>query len=223
MRILALETSTEYCSVAVLQEGHVHAASALARQTHSERLPAMVAEVLAQAGLGLRALDGVAFGAGPGSFTGLRIACGFVQGLAFGLGLPVASVSTLEALAEGLGAPRVVVALDAHMGEVYLAAYQRFGERWRATIAPCLCRPDAAPIPEGHDWIGVGSGFAHGGILAEHYGARLARYEAQRFPEARHVATLGAGMMQRGEATDAAAAAPVYLRDRVAEAKPAPA
>ncbi|MDO8810732.1 MAG: tRNA (adenosine(37)-N6)-threonylcarbamoyltransferase complex dimerization subunit type 1 TsaB, partial [Gallionella sp.] len=130
MKILALETSTEYCSVALWQDGVIVERSELAGQKHSELLIAMLDALLKGAGLGVKAMDGIAFGMGPGSFTGVRIACGAAQGLAFGTGLPVAGICTLEALAEASGKPRVIAALDARMGEIYHAAYEKRDGSW---------------------------------------------------------------------------------------------
>jgi tRNA threonylcarbamoyladenosine biosynthesis protein TsaB len=122
MNILALETSTEYCSVALWQDGAIVERCDLAVQKHSEMLIAMLDALLKDAGVRIQDMDGIAFGKGPGSFTGVRIACGAAQGLAFGASLPVAGVCTLEALAEASGKEKVIAALDARMGEIYHAA-----------------------------------------------------------------------------------------------------
>ena len=127
MRILALETSTEYCSAALWIDGQVAQWHVLAGHTHSDILLPTVKRLMEQAGLGFAQLDGVAFGAGPGSFTGLRIACGAAQGLAFAHDLPVVPVVSLESLAEQGDADAVIAAFDARMGELYLAAYRRAG------------------------------------------------------------------------------------------------
>ena len=130
MRVLALDTSTEYCSVALWQDGAVAERCELAGQKHSELLIAMLDALLKDAGFEIKDIDGIAFGKGPGSFTGVRIACGATQGLALGSNLPVAGVCTLQALAEASGKPRVIAALDARMGEIYHAAYQNHGDVW---------------------------------------------------------------------------------------------
>ena len=127
MRILALETSTEYCSAALWIDGQVAQSHVLAGHTHSDILLPTVKRLMDQAGLGFAQLDGVAFGAGPGSFTGLRIACGVAQGLAFAHDLPVVPVVSLESLAEQGDADAVITAFDARMGELYFAAYRRAG------------------------------------------------------------------------------------------------
>ncbi|MDP1939061.1 MAG: tRNA (adenosine(37)-N6)-threonylcarbamoyltransferase complex dimerization subunit type 1 TsaB, partial [Gallionella sp.] len=115
MKVLALETSTEYCSVALWQDGAVLEHCERVGQKHSELLVPMLDAVLREAGCAIRDMDGIAYGSGPGSFTGVRIACGVTQGLAFGASLPVAGVCTLQALAEASGRQRVIAALDARM------------------------------------------------------------------------------------------------------------
>ena len=124
MRILALETSTEYCSVALWQDGAIVERCELVGQKHSELLMEMLDGVLREANITLAQLDGIAFGAGPGSFTGVRIACGVAQGLALGADLPVVGICTLAALAQASGYEKVIATLDARMAEVYHAAYE---------------------------------------------------------------------------------------------------
>ncbi len=145
MRILALDTSTEYCSVALWHDSAVIERWELAGQKHSELLIDMLDALLKDAGIKLAQVDGIAFGKGPGSFTGVRIACGAAQGLAFGANLSVAGVCTLEAMAEASGRPRVIAALDARMGEIYHAAYEKQDGVWTTVSEPCLCKPEDAP------------------------------------------------------------------------------
>ena len=145
MKILALDASTEYCSVALALDGELEFREAHAGQRHSELLLPMVDELLRRRGLKVGDLDGIAFGEGPGTFTGLRIACGVTQGLAFGAALPVVGISTLLALAEASGAANAVCCLDARMSEVYHAAYTRVAAGWQTVHSPGLCAPDAAP------------------------------------------------------------------------------
>jgi tRNA threonylcarbamoyladenosine biosynthesis protein TsaB len=217
MKILALDTSTEYCSVALWRDGTVDARDAHAGQRHSEMLLPMVDELLRRHGMAVKNLDGIAFGKGPGSFTGLRIGCGVTQGLAFGAGLPVVGVSTLLALAEAAGAGRAVCCLDARMGEIYHAAYAQSGAGWDSVHAPSLCAPaDAPPLPAGA-WTGCGSGFGvHGAALERRYGGRLSAIMPEVFPHARDIARLAAREFEAGRAVAAERAVPVYLRDRVA-------
>jgi tRNA threonylcarbamoyladenosine biosynthesis protein TsaB len=189
--------------------------SVLAGQRHSELLLPMVAELMAEAGLGFAQLDAIVFGAGPGSFTGLRIACGAAQGLAFAHDLPVVPVVTLEALAQAAGASRVLASLDARLGELYLAAYERAGDAdWRVVSAPALLKTAGLPELPGA-WLGAGSGFAvHGAALAARYGLNEVR--AELVPGAGAMARLGVVKLARGGGLSAEAAAPLYLRDKVA-------
>jgi tRNA threonylcarbamoyladenosine biosynthesis protein TsaB len=159
MKILALETSTEYCSVALWHDGVVQEKFELVGQKHSELLMEMLDALLRDAGVKLAELDGIAYGAGPGSFTGVRIACGATQGLAFGANLPVVGVCTLQALAEASGKSRVIAALDARMGEIYHAVYEKINGEWTTVSEPRLCKAQDAPLVSGADWFGVGSGF----------------------------------------------------------------
>jgi tRNA threonylcarbamoyladenosine biosynthesis protein TsaB len=217
LKILALDTATEYCSAALWLDGEVRVREALAGQTHSELLLGMVDALLRESALTLRALDGIAYGEGPGSFTGLRIACGVVQGLAFGADLPVVGIGTLLAMAEGTGAQRVVCCLDARMNEVYHAAYEKRDGAWRAVHAPSVCPPQAVPDLAGAGWLGCGSGFAaYGAALESRYAGQLARVEPRHYPHARDIAALAVPRFEANETGAAECAAPVYVRDKVA-------
>lgn len=210
MKFAAFETSTEWCSVALWLDGELRAIERRAANRHGELALPMLQSLLEAARLGMADLEAVAFGAGPGSFTGLRIACGVAQGIAFARALPVCGVSSLEAMAEECGAPRVVACLDARMGEVYYAALEKQGARWREVIAAQCVAPAAAPRPPGEGWVGCGSGFAACGSLG------LAAVYPEIHPGAAAVARLAAPRLAAGEGVDAARAAPVYLRDKVA-------
>jgi len=217
MKLLVLDTSTEWCSAALWLDGQIQARRVLAEQRHSSLLLPMVDELLRAAGLALRALDGIGYGAGPGSFTGLRIACAVTQGLAFGADLPVVGVSTLESIAEQTGADHVLTVLDARMAEVYWAAYARDGAGWRAVSEPQLALPESVVVPDGEAWIGAGNGFAAlGEVLRPRLAAALARIDDTLMPDAVAMAPLAAAAFARGEGMDAALAAPIYLRDKVA-------
>jgi tRNA threonylcarbamoyladenosine biosynthesis protein TsaB len=217
MNVLVIDTSTEYCSAALWLDGRVQAFRVLAGQRHSSLLLPMVDELLREASLTLRQLDGIGYGAGPGSFTGLRIACAVTQGLAFGADLPVVGVSTLESIAEQTGADQVLTVLDARMAEVYWAAYERAGETWLTVCEPQLALPESVSVPAGDGWVGAGNGFA---ILGETLRPRLAkqlvRIDDTLMPDAAAMAPLAAAAFARGEGVDAALAAPIYLRDKVA-------
>ena len=217
MRILSLETSTEYCSVALWQDGTVSQRCELVGQKHSEVLMAMVDGVLRDAGLGIRDVEGIAFGKGPGSFTGVRIACGVAQGLALGVDLKVVGVCTLQALAHASGHDKVIAAIDARMGELYFAVYEKRDGEWAAVVEPCLCEADTAPAVDGRDWFGAGSGFGvNDAALQTRYGGQLIGVDAQAVPLAGAVAQIAAGEFGKGNALDAALALPLYLRDKVA-------
>jgi tRNA threonylcarbamoyladenosine biosynthesis protein TsaB len=217
MKILALETSTEYCSVALWQDGTVTERGEEVGQKHSELLMAMIDDLLQATGYKLQAMDGIAFGMGPGSFTGVRIACGVAQGLALGANLPAIGVCTLEALAQAAGHDRVIAVLDARMGEIYHAAYEREGENWVAASEPCLCKPEDAPVVTGENWFAAGSGFSvNGAALEARYAGQLHGVDGAAVPQAGAIAVLGAARLLRGEGMDAAQALPLYLRDKVA-------
>jgi tRNA threonylcarbamoyladenosine biosynthesis protein TsaB len=217
MKLLVLDTSTEYCSAALWLDGRIHARRVLAGQRHSSLLLPMVDELLRESAITLRQLDGIGYGAGPGSFTGLRIACAVTQGLAFGADLPVVGVSTLESIAEQTGADRVLTVLDARMAEVYWAAYQRDGAGWRIVTDAQLALPESVAVPDEGDWVGAGNGFvALGGVLRPRLAARLLRIDDTIMPDAAAMAPLAARAFERGGGKDAALAAPIYLRDKVA-------
>jgi len=218
MKILALDTSTEYCSVALSIDGVLDERETRAGQRHSALVLGMVDALLRARGVHLRELDAIAFGEGPGSFTGLRIACGVVQGLAFGADVPVVGVGTLLAMAHGSGVERVVCCLDARMHEVYHGAYVRGADgTWNAVHEPSVCAPANAPRLEGAAWLGCGSGFAaYREALEARYAGQLTGMEPERFPHARDIAALGAVRVDAGLAASAEHAAPLYIRDKVA-------
>lgn len=217
VNLVALETSTEYCSLAVSRGARVFERSMHAGQRHSELALPLLRELLRQAALDMQAIDGVAYGAGPGSFTGLRIACGIAQGLALARNLPVAGIGTLLALAENCGADKVIACLDARMGEVYHAAYCRNNGDWIEMHAPGVYRPDAVPRVEGGDWFACGSGFrVHGAALARRYAGVISRTDADVPPNAAAMLRLAMKGFAAGRGVDAALAVPLYVRDKVA-------
>ena len=216
MNLLAVETSTELCSVALLRGEELFVEEALAENRHSELLVPMLRRVLERARLRPAEMDCFAFGQGPGSFTGIRIACGIVQGLAYGASRPVVPVPSLLALAEQTNDARVIAALDARMGEAYLAAYARNGPDWDEVIAPRLV--DAAELPPlpARRWAATGSGFARHAWLRDAYREAIEmRYDGD-LPRAGAIARIAARRFVRGAAVPAEQAAPLYLRDKVA-------
>jgi tRNA threonylcarbamoyladenosine biosynthesis protein TsaB len=226
MRILALDTSTEWCSVAVGDGARWHVRDEQAGRAHSERLLPMVRAALAEAGFTLAQLDGLAFGAGPGSFTGIRIGCGVAQGLALGAELPVVPVPTLAAVAQSVrrerGWTKVVACLDARMREVYVAAHAQHGDAWRVVMAPAVLPPADVRSPVDGDvnpstpdgWCGAGNGFAAYPALAAQLGLRDVDADAR--PAAQAVGELALPRLAAGEGVAAAEALPLYVRHRVA-------
>lgn len=217
MKILGIETATEQCSVAWWDGASMIERCELAGQRHSERILAMVADVLKEARSTVADLDVIAFGEGPGSFTGLRVACGVAQGLALGSGLPVVGVSTLMAIAAGTAESRVIVATDARMGEIYHAAFERDEKHWAVVSAPRVCTADSAPRLPGGGWHGCGNGFSvYDKALAERYGNTISSFAPNAMPAAASIARLGALQFQSGIFSDPERAAPTYIRDKVA-------
>lgn len=177
----------------------------------------MVQQILDDAGLELTGIDGIAFGAGPGSFTGLRIACGVAQGLAFAASLPVIGISTLEAIAQQSTHDKIIVAIDARMGEIYHAAYTRHADNWHVVSEPMLCQPQHAPAVSGAQWIGCGSGFdIYDEVLFKRYHHNLLKIDYGRYPHAQEIAQLAAARPLNDFYTDPARVAPIYIRNKVA-------
>lgn len=223
-KILALDTSTQACSVALWIDGEVREDFRDIPRQHTQLLLPMVQQILAAAELSLGQLDGIAFGRGPGSFTGLRICTGVTQGLALGANLPVAPVSTLAALAQQardeFRADGVLTALDARMDEIYWGCYH-FD---RSSALPLLqgkervCAPERvtlAAISPGK-WIGYGTGWNFLDRLPEAVRAAVVHIEPEREPRAAAIAKLGAAVIAAGQGVTPEQALPVYLRNNVA-------
>jgi tRNA threonylcarbamoyladenosine biosynthesis protein TsaB len=218
MKILAFDTSTEWLSVALFDGATAAAVRERAGNASSERILPVIGDLLAQGGVTLADLGGIAYGAGPGSFTGVRIACGVAQGLAFGGGLPVLGVSTLGAIAQSAwrasGARRIVACLDARMHEVYVAAYRRDDDEWLLARDAAVCKPDDVDLPSGDGWHGAGEGFAAYPQLAQRL--RLASCDPSIIPEAQSIAELAWPRLLAGEGVPAEQAEPLYVRHRIA-------
>jgi tRNA threonylcarbamoyladenosine biosynthesis protein TsaB len=221
MKLLAIETSTEACSASLYLDGEVLVRFEVAPREHSRLLLPMMDSLLAEAELSLSQLDALAFGRGPGGFTGVRIATGVIQGVGLGTGLPVVPVSSLASLAQGMlrefGAEQVLAALDARMHEIYWGMY-RVGpdgvmeEAGKELVIP----PDQVPEPTEAGWIGAGSGWdSYHGELQQRLGGACSAWTAERFPSAWDIAVLGAAGIRKGLAVSAELALPVYLRDEV--------
>jgi tRNA threonylcarbamoyladenosine biosynthesis protein TsaB len=212
MNLLAIETSTESGSIALWCDGDLLRRSCPAGVAHSQTLLPLLGEALQEAGLGHGDLHGIAFAAGPGSFTGLRIACGVAQGLAVAHALPVIAVGTLEAMALASGGERVIVLLDARMGEVY---HSRFVAGVEA-LPVGVCHPDELPLPDTPGWLACGNGLAAHPSLRQRLSERVCDWLPDLRPDAAAVARLAAPRLARGEGVDAAAVAPLYVRNKVA-------
>lgn len=217
LNILAFDTSTEYLSLALQKGSDVFTFNIHAGQTHSQMMLPQIQALLVEAELLLSDLQGIAFGAGPGSFTGVRIAAGVAQGLGFGANLPVVDICTLLALAESSGADKVIACLDARMGEVYHAAYEKTQGAWQTILAPGLYKPAEVPSVEGKGWVGAGSGWqTYAEQLREVYGTQLQTVQPEILPTASAILALAQPMMIRGHAKSAGEAMPIYIRNRVA-------
>lgn len=228
MKLLALDTATEGMSAALFMDGAILGREEILGRGHAERILPMIDALLAEAGLSLKALDAIAFGRGPGAFTGVRIAVSVAQGLAYGAGLPTVAVSDLAALgaraldraaAERLGAVEALVALDARMGEVYHGRVRPDECLGVVLEDEGLAPPGAAfavPLAAGPVRVGAGHGFSAYPALGERLGAALTRVWPELLPRADEIARLGARALAAGLAVPAEAAAPVYLRDQVA-------
>jgi tRNA threonylcarbamoyladenosine biosynthesis protein TsaB len=227
VRILALDTATEACSVALLSSagGSLDAAEIIGRyeevgKSHAQQVLGMIEAVLAEAEAPLSTLDAVAASIGPGSFTGVRISVAVAQGLAFGASLPIVPVTTLEALAlQALrdGADYALACLDARMGEVYWGCFTADpGRGVAASSAAAVGPPGSVILPEGRTCGGVGRGFAAYPALALLPGLMVDPRLSRALPDARDFARLGALRFGLGEACDAAELQPLYLRDKVA-------
>lgn len=217
MKLLAIETSTEACSVALYVDGEVRELHELAPRRHTQLVLPWSEQLLADAGLRKTQLDAIAVGRGPGAFTGVRLAIAIVQGLALALDRPVLPVSTLATLAmQGQGAHRLA-AIDARMGEVYLGEFACDADGLVSAAAEELIVPPfSAPLPAGPRH-GVGTGFAaENGALVQRLGGLLTGFDAESLPHAADLARLAAREFQLGRAIAADALEPAYLRDKVA-------
>jgi tRNA threonylcarbamoyladenosine biosynthesis protein TsaB len=218
MIILALETATEACSAALAVDDDIRERFEVSPRGHSQLILPMINELLAEAQLAIGQVDAIAFGRGPGAFTGLRIAVGVTQGIAFAADLPVVPVSTLAALAQDSDANRVLAAIDARMDEVYWGAFQRDDSGLMTACGEeAVLSPSAVIPPEGSDWQGIGSGWdSYHSELAACCAGHIVKWEEGGLPRAGDVARLGLAAFRRGEGVSADHALPVYLRDEVA-------
>ena len=224
MKLLAIDTATEACSAALYLDGEIIQQYRVAPREHSHIILPMIEQLLVESGISVSNLDALAFGRGPGSFMGVRIAAGVTQGIAFAWDLPVVPVSTLAALAQTAntrtGATKVLSAIDARMNEVYWAAY-RLSDDGCMHLAgeEGVIAPGQVSKPGGDGWTGAGSGWStYGEILnAAIAPERLSAQLDDCFPSAESVLKLAVAEYQAGRHVAASAAVPVYLRDNVAQ------
>jgi len=217
MLILALETSTELGSCALWRDGAVLERRCPSGRPHSETLLPLVRELLGEAGVGIAALDAIAFGAGPGAFTGLRVACGAAQGLAVAAGLLLLPVTSLAAMALQAGDGEVLALLDARMGEVYAGRYRVAAGDCQAQGEIGVLSPAELPLPDTDGWRACGNAPAAYPLLHERLRAAGIAVLPDILPTAAALAALAAPRVARGEGIDAALAAPLYVRDKVAK------
>jgi tRNA threonylcarbamoyladenosine biosynthesis protein TsaB len=217
MKLLAIETSCEHATVALLIGDELVQCSLDGQSNHSERLLPSLHELLARSETPLRMLDAIAFGSGPGAFTGLRLACGVAQGLAMGADLGLVPVCSLSALALQTGAERTFVAIDARMGEVYSAAYVLSGGL-PAQVQTVACRPqESLSLPAGGDWHVVGSALrSYEATIRARLSTRVCGWDAERVPQAAEVARIARSEIGLGRILPPEHAAPLYIRDKVA-------
>ena len=231
MKLIAIDTSTEGCSAALLIDNEMTSRLTIEPRKHAELILPMLDELLAEAGLTINQLDAVAFGRGPGAFTGVRIATGVIQGIAFGADLPVVPVSTLRALAQRTFGEyqhhNVMTAFDARMQEVYWACYQAddqgimqlAGEE--QVLPPEQVDCEGVAIAENDEWVGAGSGWqAYPDALKQALGVKVKHVYPQLISRAEEIAKLAQNDFDQGLYVDAENALPVYLRNKVAWKKP---
>ena len=213
MLILALETATDPGSVALWRDGEIVARTCPDGLSNSQTLLPLAESTLREAGLGFADLDAIAFGAGPGSFTGLRVSCGVAQGLAVARDLPLLGVGTLEAMALSSAGERVLVALDARMGEVYYAIIEHGEVQGEVGVYP----PAAVPLPSSPGWLACGNGLVADPALRARLSPVVATWMPEIVPSAAAIARLAAPRLAAGERIDPADAVPLYVRNKVAK------
>ena len=230
MKLLAFETATEACSVALYLDGEIIERHEVAPRLHAEYALPWAEALLAEAGIKRSQLDTIAISRGPGAFTGVRLAIALAQGIALALDRPVVAVSTLQVIAadmpptlrkqgrDGEAKQRILAAIDARMGEVYVGAFERRGDELVGLSTEMVCAPQAVTLPDDlGGWNAVGTGFAAlDGALAAHLGEHLSSIDASVLPHAGDLARLAAAAYARGEAIAPERIEPAYLRNDVA-------
>ncbi|MBN0989763.1 tRNA (adenosine(37)-N6)-threonylcarbamoyltransferase complex dimerization subunit type 1 TsaB [Amphritea pacifica] len=218
-KILALDTSTDACSVALSIDGVIQEDFRVIPRQHTRQLLPMVDLMLSSAGLQVKQLDAIAFGRGPGSFAGIRIATGTAQGLAFAADLPLLPVSTLAAIAlkasREHNAERIVSTLDARMNELYCCAYEMRDGLPQALDKEIVSSPENIVLPEGDNWFAAGRGWIYLDSMSAAVQQAVCAPELDIYPAAGMMCELAVAAFARGEGVSAEQAQPVYLRDEV--------
>lgn len=223
MKILALDTTQEYCSVALATERGLVVCEALAPRSHTDVILSQIESVLLESELQLNQLDALAFGCGPGSFTGLRIAAGVVQGLALGVDLSVVPVSSLATMAQGQfrqdqSHTKICVTFDARIQEVYWGNYQLINGVMQSVTDDALSAPgDLYLPPDGGQWLGVGVGWSTYPEIQERLSDRLIGVIPDTAPLAQDMIPIAKWMIEHNQAVHIGQAVPVYLRHKVAQ------
>jgi tRNA threonylcarbamoyladenosine biosynthesis protein TsaB len=219
--ILALDTSSEACSAAVIKDGKITSVYAVVPRDHTRKIIPMIQQVLEESKTETHQLDAIAFGRGPGSFTGLRIAAGVTQGLAYGLDIKVIPVSTLEAMALEVSSlstdecTHVVTAIDARMDEVYWGAFEVKDGQVSALQAEQVCKPEAVNLPENQTFSGVGTGWEFLSRMSDDVQNSVAVTDDTLLAKAEYIARIAERKYVEGYLISAEQAIPVYLRDTV--------
>ncbi|NIN35439.1 MAG: tRNA (adenosine(37)-N6)-threonylcarbamoyltransferase complex dimerization subunit type 1 TsaB [Gammaproteobacteria bacterium] len=217
MKLIAIDTTTEACSAALLVNDIVKEQYELAPRQHAELILPMIDSLLSDASLTLGQLDAIAYTCGPGAFTGIRIGAGVAQGLAFSSDLPVVQVSTLATLAQGNRgkAQFIATAIDARMNEIYFAVYRDTGIV-ELTGAEIVDRAENIRLTEAGSYFGAGSGWArYHEPLSAVFGQNLTGFDGNQYPHAKNTAKIASVYYKQGRICDAADVAPIYIRNKV--------
>ncbi len=222
MKILALDTATEACSAALYIDGDIQERFEIAPRVHTKLLLPMIDALMAEAELKPQQLDAIAFGCGPGSFTGVRIATGVMQGIAYGADLPVVPVSTLAAISQAClqktTHDTIFTAVDARMSEIYWAVYQRDAQGYAELIGAEKVQPASDIDALALTGYGIGSGFQqYESVLSEKLDKQLIAYDADYLPRSADIALLASVAVKRNQTVSVEQAMPVYLRNKVAK------
>lgn len=218
MKLLALDTATEACSVALHLNGETICRYKFAPRKHADLILSMVDDLLSEAEIKLKNLDVLCFGRGPGAFTGVRIATGVIQGLAFAADLPVVPISTLATLAQGATdkSEYLFSAIDARMGEIYWCLFQVKDNLVTAITDESVTKPEQLTVPVNKQWFGIGSGWAtYTEVLQKIVDKKLIGHDGETYPHAKDMVPLAINAYESGKVVSAEAAVPVYLRNKV--------